>query len=225
VPLDEKTAVTLHLYERPPINGIQYKSSLIALLGDARGAAERDAETGLVRPGKLSTSWLGAAGYLILLDQVGTCFKLKGPDVRGDNPISRALLYFSQVQDDPTLDALYALRNALAHDYSLFNAYTKHSSHRHAFNFCADTVSPLVTLPAVPWSGVYDLSTLTPPDQTTMVNLRKVGDLAEEVVASLRRHHDAGQLMIGPPLTVAEFHVRYGMAWRVPNPQPIYSPK
>jgi hypothetical protein len=215
VPLDENTAITRHLNERPPINGIQYKSSLIALLGDARGAAERNAVTGLVEPGKQSASWLGAAGYLILLDQIGTCFKLKGPEVQADNAITRALMYFSHIQDNATLDALYGLRNALAHDYALFNPHATNPARRHAFNFCADAVSPLVRLPVAVWSGDYDPDKLIPREQTTMVNLRRIGDLAEEVVAALRRYHQAGRLMIRPPLTVAEFHVRYGMAWKV----------
>jgi hypothetical protein len=216
--LDEPTAITMHLYERPPVNGVQYKSSLIALLTDARGAAERDLGTGQVLAGRPSSSWLAAAGYLILLDQIGTCFKLRGPNVRGDHPILWALLYFSQVQDSPTLDALYALRNALAHDYALFNLNTKHASRQHAFNYSVEPSVPLVQLPITPWTGVYDPSTLIPADQITTVNLRKVGDLTEEVVASLRANHAAGNLTIRPPLSVAEFHMRYGMAWRMSNP-------
>lgn len=215
VPLDEATAISLHLSLRPPVNGIQYKSSLVALLGDARGAAERNADTGLVEPGKASTSWLGAAGYMILLDQIGTCFKLDGPNVPGDNAITRALRYFSKVQDEPTLDALYALRNTLAHDYSLFKEHSKKSTRQHAFNFTVDMAWPLVTLPKRPWSGVYDPSKLVPADEITMVNLRKVGDLVEVVVAELHTQHRAGRLRINPPMTVEEFHVRYGMRWRV----------
>jgi hypothetical protein len=64
---DEDAAIKEHLYRSPPVNGVQYQSSFIAILGDTRGAAERDPD-GVVLPGRLSMSWLAATGYLVLLD-------------------------------------------------------------------------------------------------------------------------------------------------------------
>jgi hypothetical protein len=209
---DEYAAIKAHLYMSPPVNGVQYQSSFIAVLGDTRSAAERNPD-GVVLPGRLSMSWLAATGYLVLLDQIGTCFETQGKQTIADNnAIIRALKYFSHVQDDPTLGALVALRNALTHDYGLYNRDDNESSLRHhAFNYGADDTTPLVQLPERRWSGRWDAT--IPEEETTIVNLRKVGDLAEEVVAALRSNHEAGTLVLRLPLT--EFRVRFGMRYPV----------
>src|SRR5215218_8997242 len=85
---DARAAIERHLYECEPAAGMKYQSSLIAILGDARGAADRDGE-GRVKPNKRSQSWLGATAYLILLDQVGKTFKVKW-NTRHVRPSNRA---------------------------------------------------------------------------------------------------------------------------------------
>jgi hypothetical protein len=208
---DERAAIERHLYECKPAGGRTYQSSLIAILGDARGTADRDGE-GRVKAYKRSQSWLGATAYLIMLDQVGKAFKVNGtPDTFG-HPIGLAISHFTPVQDKATIEALYALRCALAHDYSLFNR-AKHGNQPmrdHAFNFTADPVSPLVEFPSSKWNRIYKQP---PEEQTTVVNLRKVGDLGEAVVQSLRKHHKEETLGLRLPLD--EFEWRYGMLFRV----------
>jgi hypothetical protein len=208
---DERAAIERHLYECKPAGGMTYQSSLIAILGDARGTADRDGE-GRVKAYKRSQSWLGATAYLIMLDQVGKAFKVNGtPDTFG-HPIGLAISHFTPVQDKATIEALYALRCALAHDYSLFNR-AKHGNQPmrdHAFNFTADPVSPLVEFPSSKWNRIYKQP---PEEQTTVVNLRKVGDLGEAVVQSLRKHHKEETLGLRLPLD--EFEWRYGMLFRV----------
>jgi hypothetical protein len=216
--LDLPTVLDAHLFARPAVNGVQYKSSLIALLQDARGTAERDTNTGQVLPGKLSTSWLGAVGYLALVDQVGSCFMTPGQQVTDKVAVVHAIRTFSHVKDEPTVQALYALRCALAHDYALYNDGRAGNGQvrpllRHAFNFCADTTSQLVRLPTKTWSGTYNAQVPPPDDEITTVNLRKVGDLAEEIVAELRTLYAASDLAIRLPIN--EFHVRYGMFYRI----------
>lgn len=209
---DEKEATKAHLHRSPPINGVQYQSSFMAILQDARAAADRDLDTGVVVQGKQSVSWLAATGYLVLLGQIGTCFTTRNIQAIADNnAVIRALKYFSHVQDDPTLEALVALRNALSHDYGLFNRDDKSPLRHHAFNYGAGEATPLVQLPVRPWSGRWD--TNIPEEETTIVNLRKVGDLAEEVVTTLRSNYEAEDLVMRLPL--AEFRVRYGMRYRV----------
>jgi hypothetical protein len=61
------------------------------------------------------------------------------------------------------------------------------------------------------WSGRWD--TNIPEEETTIVNLRKVGDLAEEVVASLRSNHKAETLVLR--LSLPEFRMRFGMFFPV----------
>jgi hypothetical protein len=60
----EDAALIAHLHMAPAVNGIQYKSSFMGALRDARDVAERHVETGLVLPGAASGSWLAALGYL-----------------------------------------------------------------------------------------------------------------------------------------------------------------
>ncbi len=205
----EDAALQAHLYMVGPVNGVQYKSSFMGALRDARAVAERDVETGIVMPEAASGSWLGAIGYLVLLDQVGTCFTLPGC-APGDTSFIDALRCFSTVAHEPTIQALYAVRNALAHDYSLFNRNVGNPLRNHAFAYTADPGAPLIQLPAHPWNGQY---ANIGPEQTTTVNLRQVGDLVEEVVPRLRQEHQNGQLMIRLPL--GEFEVRYGMYYPV----------
>jgi len=56
-------AIARHLYECEPVGGMKYQSSLIAILGDARAAGDRDGN-GRIRPGRRSQSWLAATAYL-----------------------------------------------------------------------------------------------------------------------------------------------------------------
>jgi hypothetical protein len=98
VPLDEATAISPHLSLRPPVNGFQYKSGLVACWATPAVPPSATPDTGLVKPGKASASWLGAAGYMILLDQIGTCFKLDGANAKGDHPITRAHCRPSRVE-------------------------------------------------------------------------------------------------------------------------------
>ena len=208
---DERAAIERHLYECQPANGMQYQSSLIAIRNDARGAAERDGK-GRVKPNKRSQSWLGAAAYLIMLDQVGKTFKINGKPDTFVHPIGLAISHFTPIQDKATIEALYALRCTLAHDYALFNR-DKHGNQPmrdHAFNFTADPVSPLVEFPSTKWNRIYEAP---PSEQTTVVNLRKVGDLGEAVVQSLRTHHREETLGLRLPLD--EFEWRYGMLFWV----------
>jgi len=80
----------------------------------------------------------------------------------------------------------------------------------HAFNFTADPVSPLVEFPSSKWNRIYKEPSL---EQTTVVNLRKVGDLGETVLQSLRKHHQEETLGLRFPLD--EFEWRYGMLFRL----------
>jgi hypothetical protein len=203
-------AISTHLRDQPPVNGVQCRSSLVALLRDARGVADRDLESGHVMDGHSSQSWLAAAAYLVLLDQIGSCFKGAGTPAPTTGTVAHALLSFSGVGRREAL-ALYALRNALAHDYSLFNPNPNVDELRHAFNYTADLRAPLVVFPARVWSGSY--AAAPPPDETTIVNLRRVGDVTEGVVERLRELHASGDLEL--LMSVDEFVWRYRLCFYV----------
>src|SRR5262249_46375306 len=115
--VDMQTALRLHLFEHPPQNGVKYQSGFIALLKDARGSTGRD-ENGVVVRDEHTQSWIGAAAYMILLDQVGTCFAVPGQTPVDREDMIHALRAFSGLTDNREIQALYALRCAYAHDYS-----------------------------------------------------------------------------------------------------------
>src|SRR5688572_9476979 len=97
-------------------------SGYVAGLRDARTITRRNAQTGE----KLSAehfgnpgSWLGAIGYMTILDQIGDCFKPSDKATIDErNTIKKALMYFTEL-NSLEIDAIYALRNAFSHDYSL----------------------------------------------------------------------------------------------------------
>ncbi|WP_410659616.1 hypothetical protein [Amycolatopsis sp. lyj-112] len=206
-PFDESTraAITRHLTDMPPVNGRQYRSSFNAILGDARHAAGRNTTGKLVRLSE--TLWLGATAYLVLLDQIGKTFTLANAiNDRSRPPIYQALACFTNL-DPARIDALYALRCSLAHDYSLASPSKRPSRAHHLFKLAHDDHTPLVTLPTQPWPGDYNAIR----GRDTVINLQKIGDLVENVVATLRREHDRGHLRLHPCMNLAEFEVRYGL--------------
>jgi hypothetical protein len=207
--VDLAQAIGQHLHDLPPVNGVQCRSSLVALLRDARGVADRDLETGIVIPGRLSASWLGAAAYLVLLDQIGTCFQRRGRPEPTVPFVVHTILEFSDVKAEREAEALYALRNALAHDYSLFNPNANVPERRHAFNYTVEMTDPLVKLPSIQWSGSY--AARPPAEETTIVNLRKLGDVAEDVVTTLRALHAVGDLELR--MSLDEFRLRYRLCF------------
>jgi hypothetical protein len=79
-------AIKLHLSYHPPAEGIHIFSGFTAALRDARTAAGRD-ELGKKVDHTKYGSWLGAIGYMALLDQIGTCFKPKQQSCETGNSI------------------------------------------------------------------------------------------------------------------------------------------
>jgi hypothetical protein len=209
-PLDDKTraAMTRHLVDVPAVDGRQYRSCFNALLGDARHAAGRDTTGTLVR--RSETLWLGATAYLVLLDQIGKTFTLAGFPVDQSRPaINRALACFTDL-DSASIEALYALRCSLAHDYSLASP-SKRPERMHLFRLTDDGYTPLVTFPKEPWPNDYSVVR----GHDTLVNLRKIGDLVEGVVDRLRREHADDRLRLHPELSLVEFETRYGLYFPV----------
>jgi hypothetical protein len=190
---------------------VRYKSSLIALLEHARAETGRDPETGAVVSDARVASWLGAVAYIVLLDQIGSCFLMPGKPATDSEKVIHALRTFTNLSDDKEIQALYALRCAFAHDFCLFNRdhSGKHPDRQHAFNLGVDPSIPLIQLPKKRWSGDY--SPPPPPEEITFVNLRLLGDLVEEIVANLRARYESGTLDIR--MKVDDFHVRYQMMY------------
>lgn len=193
------------------------ESSFSAALRDARGATGRGPDGKVVEPER-SASWLGAMGYLAFLDQVGTAVRsvdFQRPAGDRQPALRRALAQFapSWVTEEHGL-VLWALRNSLAHDYSLFSQHRDRSgqlvvdSSRHfAFSFDVEG-DELIQRAEAQWSGVLHPDEL-PIECRTVVSLRQLGDLAERVRARVVEEHACGRLRIALDGGADEMNVRY----------------
>jgi len=213
VPPDIQQSILRHFGGDQPFDrGRLSRSSFHALLTEARWAAGRDEQTGALLSSVQGRRWLGTTAYLMLLDQIGSSFEPltpENPSVSG-NDFLRALAHFSAIQNERERKALYALRCAFAHDYSLFNRNRGDPELQHAFHLSVNSYAPAVHLPFLPWDGNYPpLPKGIPLKQITEVNLPAVGDVVEGVVTKVRDLHAAGQLNLRPSLP--EFEMRYGM--------------
>lgn len=206
---EEREAVHDHLYLHPPVNGVQRKSSFMGALTDTRGIGNRDLQTGKLKDDAASSGgWMAAIGYLVLLDQIGSCFGAPAcAHPAGGPSFIHALQCFSGL-GQLEIEALYAARCALAHDYSLFNVSTPDRTHVFAYDDAGGV--PIVQLRQTAWTGDY---TAIAQDQVTTINLREVGSLVEEIVERLRGLLTSDELLLRLPL--GEFQTRYFMIYEV----------
>ncbi len=198
-----------------------YTSVFRALLRDARQVTRRDLDTGMKLEGS-HTFWLGALGYLILLDQIGTCFKPRNkPSVSG-SPLIRALTYFSALQKDER-DAIYALRCSLAHGYSLINLDTRidtkskvrRTEYTHRFKLTGDEIGPIVILPKSKWDGDYSNKNT---NNQTVIDIVLLGDLVENICKLLDTMSKADQLEVILSKSSEELDRRYSLYFGPPSP-------
>lgn len=190
--MPEDKAIAMHLIGSGTAGPIVIKSGLRAGLEDARSSTGRFPATGAKIIGASHGSWLGAVGYMIVLDQIGSCFKPESiPPVSG-NTIEKALSYFSNL-NQAERNALYALRCAFAHDYSLYNVNSKKPEYTHQFGVGVGTNAPVVTLPQQAWDGDYNRK---PDISKTIINLEAFGDLVEDVFRQLWQLAESQQLEV-----------------------------
>ncbi|SFW82760.1 hypothetical protein [Chitinophaga sancti] len=209
--LTPEQVISSHLGDILPLGNLVYFSALIAGIRDSRKFTGRNIETGEIEiyDNNVNGCWLGAIGYLILLDQVGKCFKPSMTSINfpeNTNNILRALKYFSSLSDNE-IYCLYALRCALAHDYALYNINRRVPALTHHFKLRSNSVTPLIELPSYQWNG--DIITRNSQNCTT-VNLLKLGDLVEEIFKSLKIMSSQKQLEIILQGGSEELSSRYG---------------
>jgi hypothetical protein len=184
--MTDKEAINLHLTTSYINNGTwTFFSGFCGALKDARKMTGRNIETGakdLTNTFGHLGSWLGTIGYLSLLDQIGGCFKRKdGPIVEPHKSgIIKALKNFSDLNDDK-IDAIYALRNSLAHDFSLQNVGNRPGLIHH-FELDNSPTNPLIVLPTQNWDGRIESKT---KQNLTKINLQAMGDTVELIVKQL----------------------------------------
>jgi len=166
-------------------SGLTYFSGFCGALKDARKMTGRNIETGAKDNtntfGHLG-SWLGTIGYLSLLDQIGGCFKrVNGPIIESNkSDIIKALKNFTDL-NDREIDAIYALRNSFAHDYSLQNVGNRPGLIHH-FWVDNSSTNPAIVLPRQNWDGVMTNKT---SQNATYMNLQALGDIVENLILNL----------------------------------------
>jgi hypothetical protein len=147
-------------------------------------------------------TWVAALGYLCLLDQLGSVVERGSPSPamvselqryagKVEQNFRRPLVQFSNLTPDDA-SALFALRNCLAHDYSLANTHKRPELCR-AFTLHGGT-GAFVKHPTVPWNGSF-ADADTGPDTKTAVSLRLLGDTVESVVAAVGMAHALGEVI------------------------------
>ncbi|MCB0998958.1 MAG: hypothetical protein R2713_18940 [Ilumatobacteraceae bacterium] len=184
-------ARTLYLfapgYVREMINGRVFvrhvRSSLDAALGDVRGVSGRDGRGNVVDLDQ-TRCWLGASGYLMLLDQICTVFDYGG--FEGLLTSDMAGLSADEA------GAIYGLRNAFVHSYGLVNDAkglkdATRRRRRHTFNLTVGQ-STLVTL----GDRTNVLTAKLPDLPPTTIDLGRLGDHVEMIVEQIRASHLTG---------------------------------
>ncbi len=189
----------------PQSDGSNLWSSLEAAIRDARYVTGRDEITGKVTDEQRTQRWLGAAGYLSLLDQLGSAVVPVGratPKYAGQR-FALAARTFGGITGDEK-DALWALRNSLVHDFSLINIpANKKGPTLRAFSLTAVEHEWMVRHPSTRWNGRFPVASRS----KTKVNVRELAERIEEAVANARKMHGNGELEAAVPRR--EFESRY----------------
>ncbi len=195
------------------------KSTLTAALDDARTATSRDG-SGTCRfdagaDGDTSGSWLGAIGYLMVLDQLGSAVKHRSSsatDVKRsfertlhDFPGDLKQLVPDSDEHDKVRHKLYGLRCALAHDFSLTNDCGADDPRTALFRLDRDTRLIQLPEPQSAWKGHGHPAN---PGAETRISLRALGDLVESVVRQICTLHTTGDVEIALAGGAAEMELR-----------------
>lgn len=192
--MSNEDAIRYFLNEKidPEINIQGSFSSFNVALYEIRRITKRDNLTGKRNSSYENCSWLGAIGYMSLLDMIGACFKPKNKTVAEDRDFVRALKYFSENLTEDKMLALYALRCAFIHDFSLCNLHSNEKL-RHIFIIRIGNNDNVVELPTIPWDGKYDNKN---KDNQTIVYIEKFGDIVESVCKKIIQLADDKELEI-----------------------------
>ena len=191
----------MHLYLFLPLSagGTNWRSSLEALLTDARGAGGRSLETGDVLNADHCRSWLSAMGYLALVDQMGALLDVPvAPnEQQGTTAFERLLLWDGAVLSDEAA-AVYALRCAVVHSYGLLNdprgrnmTESRKRALLHMFQLSA-TGGDLVKL----GDRNFPIDVALGDISETCVDLRTLSDTIERLISDLRAAHMKGDGLV-----------------------------
>lgn len=202
-----EAVMLLYLFLPLHAGGMNWRSSLEALLTDARGSGGRNLETGEVQNADHCRSWLSAMGYLALVDQLAALLDVPADanQQKGTTAFERLLLWDGAVTSDEAA-AVYGLRCAVVHGYGLLNdprgrgiSVERKRALLHMFRLSADG-GDLVRLGDRTFPMDVSLGDL--PE--TCIDLRTLASTIERLVTDLRSAHMEGEgLAIRPDVPLA----------------------
>jgi hypothetical protein len=208
--MDPREAIKMYLFGDSLSEVVKETSCFIAALRDARKATCRQIN-GDTLPDINHGSWLGAIGYMVLLDQIGGCLKPKNRQSKYKNGFKKALDYFESGLNDDDINALYALRCSFAHDYSLINIDKNFKGIdkskdklTHCFHVGGGKASKVVELPKERWER--DFKNIS-DDEITYINLEALGDIVEKICSKIIDKFHRDELELSVP--VEQFLKRY----------------
>jgi hypothetical protein len=215
--LTEREVLGLYLADRPDPceNGQVAGSSFRAALGDARGSTGRNVTTGALEDVTQAGSRLGLIAYLCFLDQVGAAiYRPSRGRWRGDTRwVVAAFHSFMPTVRTAEREAIYALRCALAQDYSFMNWHPV-ASMRHRF-VLDPRMGPLARLPRRQWTGLDYGASLVKADPT-FVSMPAVAECAEQIRANVYFAYHEDDLAIALDGGAAELRTRYFLNYASP---------
>ena len=180
------------------------------MLTDTRRSSGRNAD-GQVVDADGTSHWLGAIGYLTVIDQLSKLLDVPhlgaGFEAKGQTAYERLLVWDAALLPDEAA-AIYALRCAFVHSFGLVNEYESKDAERrrvmrHGFRLTA-TGQDVVRLGARRQAADCPLSELPP----TEVDLWSLGDTVERLIADLRKRHLGGAgLHLKPKVTLDTFRL------------------
>lgn len=211
--MESTNAIKNHLYlnSETYTNGRVTESSLVHALRNIRLITDRNQNTGIPdTPDGYLGNWIGAIGYLTLLDQIGKCYrpisKIKITPANMPS-IQKALAYFSILTEDERI-AIYALRNAFHHDFSLLNLDEPKMRPKYIHHFLvnAHPTNHIVKLPTNKWDGKIGTRN---SDNATYINLQALGDLVENIYTQLLLLEKTNELSLELKGGESELEARY----------------
>jgi hypothetical protein len=188
-------------------NSLIYESSLVAALRNSRLITGRNLDTGIPDSPLIGSlgNWNGAMGYITILDQIGKCYRpsQKEAITTKTSSIEKSLHYFTTLTP-AEIKAIYALRNAFFHDYSLLNK--DNTTNYHRFKVDNHSTNPIVVLPDQVWDG--DINNRNSHNET-YINLKTLGDLVEAIYEDLLKLERDNNLSLDLPNGENELMARY----------------
>jgi len=193
-------------------------SAFVYTLKDARQATGREPWTGVIIGDKFKpndeTSRMGQLTYLLVLEQMGRCFKRKSmPEPECKYPLYKALYYYAHGRfSNDEMMALVALRHAFAHNYySAINIHKHGVEHllNRVFNVTARATLPVIKL-GKSWNGDLNYGS----EHISIFNPIAFCQVAEEMVSNLRTLASSGELEIALKFGLMEMKKRFVMAMR-----------